>query len=230
MNRNILVVEDDATISMALEDRLRSEGYDVSIASDGDTGYLLALKPHWDVVILDVMLPGKDGLEICRDMRANGSDSPVLMLTARGETFDKVVGLKMGADDYLAKPFEMAELLARIEALARRHRPSRRTPAKNQSVCVFGRYTFDLRRRELRKGSQIIQLTTYEYKLLLFLCEHRGEILDRETLLNGVWGYDAVPHTRTVDVHIAGLRKKLDDSTAQELIVTIRGLGYKLAD
>ena len=225
MKRRLLVVEDDAAMAMALEDRFRSEGYDVLCAADGDEGYEMASEPRWDLIILDVMLPGRDGLEICRDIRAKGVDTPVLMLTARGETIDKVVGLKMGADDYLAKPFEMAELIARVEALLRRHKP----PTSQRSLCTFGAFTFDLQKRELKRGEEAIPLTTYEYKLLQFLCEHRGEILDRDTLLNGVWGYEAVPYTRTVDVHVASLRKKLDDSTAQEIIVTVRGLGYKLS-
>ena len=225
MKGRILIVEDDSAIAMALQDRLRSEGYGVECVGDGLEGFKRSVVASWDLVVLDLMLPGKDGLEVCRDMRAKGVDTPVLMLTARDETVDKVVGLKMGADDYLTKPFEMIELLARVEALLRRRTGEPRT---NDSYKV-GPFEFDLRRQELRRDRQSIPLTTYEYKLLRYLCEHRCEVLDRDALLTAVWGYDAVPYTRTIDIHVASLRKKLGDSRKQELIVTIRGQGYKLA-
>lgn len=225
MQGKILIIEDDSAIAMALQDRLQSEGYDAECVRDGIEGFGRSVSASWDLIVLDLMLPGKDGLELCRDMRAKGIDTPVLMLTARDETADKVVGLKMGADDYLTKPFEMIELLARVEALLRRRSEKSRT---NDS-CKIGPYEFDLRRQELRRDQQSIPLTTYEYKLLRYLCDHRGEVLDREELLTAVWGYDVASYTRTIDIHIASLRKKLGDSRNQEIILTVRGQGYKLA-
>ncbi len=226
MKGRILLVEDDSAIAMALRDRLKSEGYGVECVGDGMEGFARSINAAWDLIILDIMLPGKDGLEVCRDIRAKGVDTPILMLTARDETVDKVVGLKMGADDYLIKPFEMIELLARVEALLRR----RTGAARTSDAYKIGSFEFDLRRRELRRDRRSIPLTTYEFKLLRYLCEHRGEVLDRDTLLNTVWGYDAVPYTRTIDIHIATLRKKLGDSKKQELIITVRGQGYKLVE
>jgi two-component system alkaline phosphatase synthesis response regulator PhoP len=226
MKGKILLIEDDMAIAMALRDRLQSEGYDVTRVEDGMAGFENSVGSVWDLIILDIMLPGRDGLEICRDIRAKGVDTPVLMLTARDETVDKVVGLKMGADDYLTKPFEMIELLARVEALLRRRSRS----AKAAAVHRIGVFEFDIRRGELRREGKPIALTAYELKLLRFLCERRGEILDRDTLLDAVWGYDSAPLTRTVDIHIASLRKKLGDSKRQEHIITVRGLGYKLAE
>lgn len=227
MNKRILIVEDDSTIAMTLRDRLQNEGYGVECAADGKEGYARAVSARFDLIILDLMLPGKNGLEICRDIRAKGLESSVLMLTAKDQTVDKVVGLKMGADDYLSKPFEMIELLARVEALLRRRSGG---AAPTDDTYKIGAFEFDLRRRELRRDKRSTVLTTYEFKLLRFLCEHRGEIFERDDLLNAVWGYDSAPYTRTIDTHIALLRKKLDDSKSQELIVTVRGQGYKLAE
>jgi two-component system alkaline phosphatase synthesis response regulator PhoP len=226
MKGRILIVEDDSAIAMALQDRLQNEGYGVECVGDGIEGFDRSINSAWNLIILDIMLPGKDGLEVCRDIRAKGVDTPILMLTARDETVDKVVGLKMGADDYLTKPFEMIELRARVEALLRR----RVGTARTSDAYKIGAFEFDLRRRELRRDRRSIPLTTYEFKLLRYLCEHRGEIFDRDVLLNTVWGYDAVPYTRTIDIHIASLRKKLGDSKKQELIITVRGQGYKLVE
>ena len=224
MKHRILVVEDDRATAMALQDRFRSEGYEADTAGDGIEGFEMAVKLSWDLVILDLMLPGKGGLEVCRDVRATGFETPVLILTAKGQTVDKVVGLKMGADDYLTKPFEMIELLARVEALLRR----RSGNTHGTDTYRIGAFSLDLRRQELCRDGRSTSLTTFEYKLLRYLCEHRGEVLDRDELLNAVWGYDAVPYTRTVDIHIALLRKKLGDSKRQDLIATVRGQGYKL--
>ena len=225
MAGRILIIEDDPAIAMAVSDRLESDGYLSEHVADGLDGFSRSTNEMWDLIVLDVMLPGKDGLEICRDIRAKGVDTPILMLTARDETVDKVVGLKMGADDYLTKPFEMIELLARVETLLRR-----RGGAQHENdTHEIGAFVFNVRSGELRRDQKQISLTTYELKLLSFFCERRGEILDRDTLLNAVWGYDSAPFTRTVDVHIASLRRKLGDSKRQELIITIRGLGYKLA-
>ncbi len=223
MRRKILLVEDEAAISMPLRDRLESEGYEVGVAGDGLQGFEKASTGEWDLLILDLMLPGRGGLEVCRDLRGQGITTPVLMLTARDQTVDKVLGLKIGADDYLTKPFEMIELLARVEALLRR-RPGHGPKA---TFYPIGDYVLDIRKQALRREGETTELSTQEFKLLKYLCEHKGEVLDRDELLDAVWGYDEVPYTRTVDVHIAWLRQKLGDSKSQKLIVTIRGRGYK---
>ena len=225
MKRRILIVEDEAAIAMPIRDRLESEGYEPLIAGDGEAGFQKAASENWDLLILDLMLPGRDGLEICRDIRAKGINTPVLILTAKDQTVEKVLGLKMGADDYLTKPFEMIELLARVEALLRRRKQT--TPGV--ATYEIGEHVLDLRRQELRKEEETTPLSTQEYTLLRYLCEHRGEVLDRDELLDAVWGYDEAPYTRTVDVHIAWLRQKLGDNKKQELIVTVRGRGYKYA-
>ena len=224
MGCKVLIVEDEAAISMPLRDRLESEGYEVGVAGDGLQGFAKASTGEWDLLILDLMLPGRDGLEVCRDLRGKGITTPVLMLTARDQTVDKVLGLKIGADDYLTKPFEMIELLARVEALLRR------SPGQSPNATLYpiGDYVLDIRKQLPRKGGETTELSTQEFKLLKYLCEHRGEVLDRDELLDAVWGYDEVPYTRTVDVHIAWLRQKLGDSKNQKLIITIRGRGYKL--
>lgn len=176
MNGKILIVEDDQAIGMAVRGRLRSEGYSVELRDEGESGFETAVEVGWDLIVLDLMLPGRDGLEICRDVRAKGIATPILMLTARDDTADKVVGLKMGADDYLTKPFEMIELVARVEALLRRA-----SPAKTCNTYAIGSSTFDVRRGELHRSGSVTPLTTYEIKLLKFFCERRGEIIDRET-------------------------------------------------
>ena len=224
--RNILIIEDEAAIAMTISDRLESEGYAASTATDGTTGLQAALSGTWDCVVLDLMLPGKDGISLCRELRDRGVDTPVLMLTAKDQTLDKVKGLKTGADDYLTKPFEMIELIARIEALLRRRHPL--GPAA--TVYPVGHYALDLRRQELRYNGITTPLSTQEFKLLKYFYEHRGEVLDRDELLNAVWGYDQSVYTRTVDVHVAWLRQKLGDSKSQSLIITVRGRGYKLSE
>ncbi len=219
----VLVIEDDAAISMAVRDRLESEGYEVGVAGEGSEGLRLATAP-WDVIVLDLMLPGLDGLTICRDLRGRGVATPILMLTARDQTVDKVVGLRMGADDYLSKPFEMIELLARLEALLRRTV----RPQAGATAYPIGDFVLDLRHQALMREGIPVPLSTQEFKLLKYLYEHQGEVLDRDELLSAVWGYDESTYTRTVDVHIASLRQKLGDRHRQSIILTIRGRGYKL--
>ncbi|MBT3275053.1 MAG: response regulator transcription factor [Spirochaetales bacterium] len=225
MAYRILIIEDDQAISMALRDRLLSEGYAAESVHDGLIGLEKALAVSWDLLILDIMLPSKGGLEVCRDLRAKEIDVPVLILTARDDTVDKVVGLKMGADDYLTKPFEMVELLARVEALLRRRGRSTIRPDEYR----IGEYQLNVSRNELTREGVPIRLTSYEFKLLKFLCERRGDVIDRDTLLNAVWGYESDIYSRTIDVHIASLRKKLGDTIRQEFILTVRGRGYKLS-
>ena len=231
----LLLVEDEEGLVMTLGDRLRSEGYEFDSASDGSTGLAKALEGGWDLILLDVMLPAKNGYDICKELRAAGVGVPVLMLTARGLVFDRVLGLKLGADDYLTKPFEMSELSARIEALLRRppRASARRSELPGSDPAARGKvdyqgFSIDFTKGlVIREGSEI-PLSAQEYKLLAWLTDHPGEILSRERLLQAVWGYDSTVSTRTVDVHIAWLRQKIGDSgPAPRRIVTLRGLGYR---
>jgi len=213
---------------MTLTDRLSAEGYDVDTASDAASGQAKASSGNFDVIVLDVMLPGGNGFDICRAVRQKGVQTPILMLTARGQVVDRVVGLKLGADDYLVKPFEMVELLARIEAVMRRSGPT--TAATATDNYRFGDIAIDFRRAEATKGGVALELSAREFKLLRYFVEHRGAALSRDELLNEVWGYNAMPSTRTVDVHIAWLRQKIEDNPRHpQLILTVHGLGYKFA-
>lgn len=228
MNERILIVEDELGLAITLEDRLTSEGYQVTIARDGLEGFEQASRKPFDLIILDIMLPGKSGLDICRDLRQRSCATPILMLTAKGQTVDKVVGLKVGADDYLTKPFEMAELLARIEALLRR---AGQPAARPSETVQFGDVLVDFRRTQVTRAGHPVPLSAKEWQLLRYFLEHRGETLSRERLLREVWGYDATPSTRTVDVHVAWLRQKLeDDPKKPQWILTVTGLGYKFAE
>jgi two-component system, OmpR family, alkaline phosphatase synthesis response regulator PhoP len=220
----VLLVEDEASLVLTLSDRLEAEGYRVEARSDAESALLLAAERPFDLAILDVMLPRMDGFTLCRELRHRGLSFPVLMLTARSEVVDKVVGLKLGADDYLTKPFEMVELLARLEALLRRHGPG--SPAAD--VFVFGDVRADFRRAEVTRSGEPVPLSSLEMRLLRYLIEHRGEVVSRERLLDEVWGYDATPVSRTVDVHVAGLRAKLEPNPSHpEFIVTVHRLGYR---
>ncbi len=222
----ILLVEDEQGLILTLTDRLQSEGFSVVSAADGVKGFETALAENFDLIILDVMLPKKNGYDVCRDLRQKGIDTPVLMLTAKGETIDKVLGLKLGADDYLTKPFEVIELLARIEALLRRS-PVQTQNGKAESFN-FGDVTIDFRQAEVFKESETVELSAMEFKLLQFLIENRGRVHSRNELLDEVWGYDAMPSTRTVDVHIAWLRQKLETNPKHpQFIQTVHGFGYK---
>lgn len=222
----ILLVEDEAGLILTLTDRLQNEGFSVTSATDGESGLDAACAENFDLIILDVMLPKKNGYDVCRDLRRKSIETPILMLTAKGETIDKVLGLKLGADDYLTKPFEVIELLARIEALLRRF------PNKINNVSAeifrFGDVTIDFKRAEVVKDSDTIELSAMEFKLLQFLIENRGAVHSRDKLLDEVWGYDAMPSTRTVDVHVAWLRQKLETNPRHpQYIQTVHGLGYK---
>lgn len=223
----LLLVEDEEGLVLTLTDRLRSEGFDVTSAADGKAGFEIAQAGRFDLMILDVMLPKKNGYDICRDLRQKGIATPILMLTAKGETIDKVLGLKLGADDYLTKPFEMIELLARIEALLRR--PSiQAANGGGKETFRFGEVQVDLRRAEVKKNDEPVELSAMEFKLLQFLIENRGDVHSRDHLLDEVWGYDAMPSTRTVDVHIAWLRQKLEENPRHpNFIQTVHGFGYK---
>ncbi|MFL6199391.1 MAG: response regulator transcription factor [Thermoanaerobaculia bacterium] len=224
--RRILLVEDEPSLVLTVSDRLLSEGYQVETAGDGDTALARALAEPFDLVILDVMLPGRDGFEVCRELRSRGGQVPVLMLTARSQVIDRVVGLKLGADDYLTKPFEMIELLARVEALLRRS-PVPTAPA---GTYTFGDVRVDFRRAEVFRGDEPVTLSALEFKLLAYFIENRGALLTRDELLDKVWGYDAMPVTRTVDVHVGSLRQKLERNPSHpELFLTVHRRGYRFA-
>ena len=225
MSNRILLVEDEPGLVLTLNDRLSKEGYAVETARDGESGLQRATTESFDVIILDVMLPRKNGFDVCRDLRQQGTQTPVIMLTARGQVVDKVVGLKLGADDYLTKPFEMIELLARIEALLRRAPVAASASAE---VYQFGPVRVDFRKAEVRRDNQPIELSAREFGLLRYFIEHRETAITRDVLLNEVWGYHSMPSTRTVDVHVAWLRQKLEpNSRHPQYILTVHGLGYK---
>ncbi len=223
MDENILVVEDDEVIRMALADRLQSEGYKVDFAIDGDEGLRKATRDSFDLVVLDIMLPRKNGFDVCRDIRMAGVVVPILMLTARGQTIDKVLGLKIGADDYLTKPFDAMELLARIEALLRRAK----SPTAG-GVHEFGSLLVDLRGTSVKRDGKVVPLSAREFQLLRYFVEHRSVTLSRDLLLKEVWSYSTEAFTRTVDVHVASLRQKIEENPKRPtLIHTVPGFGYK---
>ncbi len=233
-NERILLVEDEPSLQLTLSDRLESEGYRVEPATTGDEGEARALAERFDLIVLDVMLPGKNGFDVCRDLRQRGLDTPILMLTARTQVVDRVVGLKLGADDYLTKPFEAIELLARIEALLRRAK-ARSGNAHGAPPGVdgfrFGDVVIDWKRAEVRRAGATISLSALELKLLRYLIERHGEVIGRDELLDRVWGYDASAQTRTVDVHIASLRQKLEPIPAHpRYLITVHRLGYKFVE
>jgi two-component system alkaline phosphatase synthesis response regulator PhoP len=223
----VLLVEDEAGLRLTLTDRLGSEGYRVETASDGEAGLAQASGGGFDLIVLDVMLPRMSGFDVCREVRRRGVRTPILMLTARGQVVDRVVGLKLGADDYLTKPFETIELLARLEALLRRA-PSAAQPGGD--AYRFGDVAVDFRKMEVTRGGVEVELSAREFKLLRHFIAHRGATLSRDALLADVWGYDEMPLTRTVDVHVAGLRQKIEaNPKLPEFILTVHGLGYKFA-
>ncbi len=222
MTPHLLLVEDEEAISLPLRDRLLRNGYTVEVAADGLTALELASSATFHLILLDIQLPDKSGLDVCRDLRQRGIQTPILMLTAFGETTDKVLGLKLGADDYLAKPFDPAELLARIEALLRRAAPA---PA---TILAFGLIRIDLRAATVQLNHQPVALSAREFQLLAYFAARPGMMITREELLQEVWGYDPNMSTRTVDVHIGWLRQKLEqDPKNPTLFVTRIGLGYQ---
>jgi DNA-binding response OmpR family regulator len=225
VSARVLVVEDEPTLVLTLTDRLRAEGYEVSAAETGEDGLRLAREASPDVILLDVALPGKGGFDVLRDLRQQRLDTPVIMLTARGQVVDRVLGLKLGADDYVPKPFDMMELLARIEAVLRR-RPGA-SPA-GAGTATFGDVRVDFRRAEVTRGGESVELSSLEFKLLRYFLEHRGALVSRQELLEQVWGYPGVLQTRTVDVHVASLRQKIERHPAKpEYIVTVHRMGYR---
>jgi two-component system alkaline phosphatase synthesis response regulator PhoP len=223
MNESIFVVEDEEALRTTLCDRLTREGFVVETSADGDDAYEKAIARPFDLIILDVMLPSRSGYDVCRDIRRAGLVTPILLLSARSETIDKVVGLKLGADDYVSKPFEAAELLARIEALLRR------VPMRSgHGLHQFGAVRVDLKRSQVTRAGKPVYLSAREMQLLRYFIESAGQVVARTDLLRVVWGYDSGTFTRTVDVHVASLRQKLEkDPKNPELILTVSGTGYR---
>jgi two-component system alkaline phosphatase synthesis response regulator PhoP len=227
VSSRILLVEDEPGLVLTLTDLLSAEGYEVESATDGPAGLLKATKEPFDLIVLDVMLPGKSGLEVCRELRQQGKDVAVLMLTAKTQLFDRVVGLKLGADDYLTKPFEPPELLARIEALLRRVKREKLTPVAH---FQFGNVDVDFEKGDVRKHGQAVSLAAKELELLRYLIDHRGKVVSRDELLEGVWEYQPGVSSRTIDVHVAWLRQKLEDTPQNPAYIhTVRGVGYRFS-
>jgi len=218
----ILIVEDEAAIAVVLRDDLALEGYDVTIVGDGEVASAAVASSPFDLVILDVMLPGKDGFEVCREMRRAGQRTPIIMLTAKTQESEKVMGLEIGADDYVTKPFSPRELRARVKAALRR--ASGETP----EIYRFGQVEVDFGRRELRCGGTPVEVTTIEFKLLSAFIRHRGRVLSREQALDEVWGHGVYVTDRAVDTHIVNVRRKIEpDPAAPRYLVSVRGAGYR---
>ena len=219
----ILVVEDDPAMSVALRDGFEFEGHSVEMAADGDEGLRLATRGNHDLIVLDVMLPKLSGLDVCKQLRANGQSTPIIMLTARGQEIDKIVGLKLGADDYVTKPFSFVELTARVEAVLRR---VQRKSAGDE--VAFGDVRLDFRTYQATRSEKPLDLTPREFRILKYFIEHQNEVVSREALLNHVWGYDSSAFTRTVDTHMARLRQKIEPTPAEpKHLITVHRVGYK---
>jgi two-component system alkaline phosphatase synthesis response regulator PhoP len=224
--KRVLLIEDEPGLVMTLTDRLKSEGYEVGTASDGPAGLERAVREPWDVILLDIMLPGMNGFDVCRDARQKGVTTPIIMLTARGQVVDRVLGLKLGADDYLTKPFDLLELSARIEVQLRR--AALASAPLSATQYRFGNISVDFRKVELLRDGKPVELSAREFLLLKYFIEHREATLSRDELLNEVWGYHSMPSTRTVDVHVAWLRQKIEPNPKQpQYVLTLHGMGYK---
>ena len=220
----VLVVEDDNAMAVALNDGFQYEGHEVTLARDGAKGLELATGGQFDIMILDVMLPKLSGLDVCRQLRSSGNPIPIIMLTARGQEIDKVLGLKIGADDYVTKPFSFMELAARVEAVLRR------AANQNETVDVlrFGNIVVDFKKNTATRNGAPLELSPREFRILKYFAEHLGEVVTRDQLLDHVWGYDSFPLTRTVDTHIAKLRQKIEENAGDpHFIVTVHRAGYK---
>ena len=227
MSSRILLVEDELGVALTLSDLLAGEGYEVETAADGPAGLDRATKESFDLIVLDVMLPGKSGLDVCKELRQRGKDVAILMLTAKSQLTDRVVGLKLGADDYVTKPFEPPELVARVEALLRRVKKVTPPPVAR---FEFGNVVADFEKGDIRKGGSPISLAGKELELLRYLIEHRGRVVSRDELLEAVWQYQPGISSRTIDVHVAWLRQKLEDNPQNpRYIHTSRGVGYRFS-
>jgi len=230
MNKTLLIIEDEPGLVTTLRDRFENEFYDVTTVEDGLAGYKTAREKPFDLIILDLMLPNMDGLEVCKKLRSDGVNTPILMLTAKGQLLDKVLGLKLGADDYLPKPFEFEELLARVEAILRRTSHSGQSDNGDHTFQA-GPLKLSVESGEAYINGRSIELSVKEFKLLEYMIQNKGKVVSREQLLNKVWGYDALPSTRTVDTHIAWIRQKIEPNPKYpKFLLTVHGRGYKLED
>lgn len=222
--KKILIIEDDPAIRAGIKEAFINEGYNVSEADSGDKGFDLAQKNNFDLLILDLILPGKDGIEICKDLRSEGVKTPIIMVTSRKEEIDKILGLEIGADDYVTKPFSIRELLARVKALIRR---STYEPGDIEEVA-FADLKINFKKQEMLKGANSVRLSATEYRILHYFIDHEGEVISRDKFLDEVWGYDSYPTTRTVDNYILSLRKKIEDDPANpKHLLTAHKVGYK---
>ena len=222
--KKILIIEDDPAIRTGLKETFTTEGYNVSDAETGTKGFELAGKHDFDLIVLDLILPGKDGIEICKELRSAGVKTPIIMVTSRKEEIDKILGLEIGADDYVTKPFSIRELLARVKALIRR---STYEPGDIEEVA-FANLKIDFKKQEMFKGSVSLKLSATEYRILHYFIDHEGEVISRDKFLDEVWGYDSYPTTRTVDNYILSLKKKIEDDPANpKHLLTIHKVGYK---
>jgi two-component system alkaline phosphatase synthesis response regulator PhoP len=228
MRRRLLLVEDDPTLRQALSFNLTREGYDVAAAADGESALQAARSDRLDLILLDVMLPGMSGVEVLRVLRREGVSTPVIILSAKGDEIDRVVGLQVGADDYVAKPFSRPELLARIEAVLRRERRQDSEPEQREEL-TFGAVKIDVARREVTVDDQPVHVTTKEFDLLSHMAASPGRIFTRDQLLSRIWGYDYMGDGRTVDVHVSWLRGKLRGAAGHNYFRTVRGVGYAFA-
>ena len=220
----ILIVEDEAAIALALEDDLRLEGYDVEVTGDGTVALRKGREEPFDLILLDIMLAGKDGFDVCRELRARSNTTPIVMLTARSAETDKVLGLELGADDYVTKPFSITELLARVRAVLRR--TATRPPTAD--MVRIGDLEVDFKLHQARRDKRRVEFTAREFELLRYFVQHTGKVVTREQILNEVWGYEEFPTTRTIDNFVAKLRQKIERAPhAPEHILTIHGSGYK---
>jgi two-component system alkaline phosphatase synthesis response regulator PhoP len=223
----ILIVEDEPAMVAGLRDNFEYEGYDVISAGDGESGLERALADDPDLVVLDVMMPRMSGLEVCKRVKARRPSVPIIMLTARGQEIDKVVGLELGADDYVTKPFSIRELIARVKAVLRRVSLQTRTP----EIYRFSDVEVNLRGNEVRRAGKLVELSAKEFALLAYFISHPAETLSRDRLLDAVWGYENYPSTRTVDTHIVHLRQKLEPNPEEpRFILTVHGTGYKFVE
>jgi two-component system alkaline phosphatase synthesis response regulator PhoP len=226
MHKKILIIEDEDPIRMALEDDFCLENYDVAVATNGIEGLSKAAEPDIDLIILDIMLPGLSGFEICKKLRSQGVKTPIIMLTAKGQEIDRVLGLEIGADDYVTKPFSPRELQARVKAVLRRMEAG--LDDKKENVFRSGGLEVDFRQYICRKNGKEITLTIHEFNLIKYLMQNRGNVVKRNELLDEVWGKNVFVTPHTIDTHIANLRKKIEDDPADpRLIISIRGVGYK---
>jgi DNA-binding response OmpR family regulator len=222
--KKILIIEDDPAIRTGLNESLSNEGYAVADADRGDKGYAMARLGNYDLILLDLILPIKDGVEICKDLRSEGVKTPIIMVTSRKEEIDKILGLEIGADDYVTKPFSIRELLARVKALIRR---STYEPGDIEEVA-FADLKINFKKQDMFKGTKPVKLSATEYRILHYFIDHEGEVISRDKFLDEVWGYDSYPTTRTVDNYILSLRKKIeDDPSDPKHLLTAHKVGYK---